>query len=179
MKEVMPGNTIFAAEAPTSQAPLLKAIDFNEPGTFFSNIRGGALGWAIGGALGIKLAKPDRPVICIVGDGAAMYSIQGLWTAARYGLPVIYIVCNNRSYRILKHFVVNYYFPTQGLTDRKSEYPGMDFSRHPLDCASVAEAFGVHGFKVDDPADLKPTLEKVFGLGKPAVVDVRIHSGEY
>jgi benzoylformate decarboxylase len=114
-----------------------------------------------------------------VGDGAAMYSIQGLWTAARYGLPVIYIVCNNRSYRILKHFVVNYYFPTQGLRDRKSEYPGMDFSRHPLDCASVAEAFGVQGFKVDDPADLKPTLEKVFGLAKPAVVDVRIHSGEY
>ncbi|MCJ7594919.1 MAG: thiamine pyrophosphate-binding protein, partial [Desulfobacterales bacterium] len=105
MKEVMPRNTIFAVEAPTSQAPLLKTVDLNEPGTFFSNIRGGALGWAIGGALGIKMAKPDRPVICIVGDGAAMYSIQGLWTAARYDLPVIYIVCNNRSYRILKHFV--------------------------------------------------------------------------
>ncbi|MCJ7596155.1 MAG: thiamine pyrophosphate-dependent enzyme, partial [Desulfobacterales bacterium] len=117
--------------------------------------------------------------ICIVGDGAAMYSIQGLWTAARYDLPVIYIVCNNRSYRILKHFVNNYYFPLLGLKDRKSEYPGMNFSEHPLDCASVAEGFGVQGFKVDDPRDLKPTFEKVFGLGKPALVDVHIHSGDY
>jgi benzoylformate decarboxylase len=179
MKEVMPRNTIFAAEAPTSQAPLLKAIDLNEPGTFFSNIRGGALGWAIGGALGIKLAKPDRPVICIVGDGAAMYSIQGLWTAARYDLPVIYIVCNNRSYRILKHFVNNFYFPLLGLKDRKSEYPGMNFFEHPLNCTLVAEGFGIKGFKVDDPGDLKPTLEKAFGLGKPALVDVHIHAGDY
>ena len=74
------------------------------------------MGWAIGGALGIKMAKPDRPVVCVVGDGSAMYSIQGLWTAARYDLPVTYIVCNNQSYRILKHFLVNYYFPAQGLT---------------------------------------------------------------
>lgn len=178
MKEVLPRDTIIASEAVSSGVALFRAIDFNEPGSFFS-WRGGALGWGIGGALGIKLAEPDCPVVSVVGDGSAMYSIQGLWTAAEYDLPVTYIICNNRSYRILKHFLVNYYFPILGLKDRKSEYPGMNFFQHPLDCAAVAEGFGIQGFKVDSPEDLKPTLEQALSLGKPALVDVHIHPGDF
>jgi len=71
------------------------------------------------------------------------------------------------------------HYATTGLKDRKSEYPGMNFFEHPLDCASVAEGFGVPGFKVNDPDDLQPTLEKAFGLGKPTVVDVHLHPGDY
>ena len=178
MKEVLLPDTIIASEAVTSGAALFKAIDFNEPGRFFS-LRGGALGWGIGGALGIKLAEPDCPVVSVVGDGSAMYSIQGLWTAAEYDLPVTYIICNNRSYRILKHFLVNYYFPILGHKDRKSNYPGMNFFQHPLDCAAVAEGFGIQGFKVDSPKDLKPTLEQALSLGKPSLVDVHIHPGDF
>jgi benzoylformate decarboxylase len=175
---VLPRDAIVVSEAVTSTIPLFRAMDFDEPGSFFS-LRGAALGWGIGGALGIKLAVPDRPVVAVVGDGSAMYSIQGLWSAVRYGLPVTYIICNNRSYRILKHYLVNYYFPVLGLEDRKSEYPGMNFFDHPLDCAAVAEGFGVKGFKVDEPDDLRPTLEKALGLGKPALVDVHIHPGDF
>jgi benzoylformate decarboxylase len=178
IKEVLPRDAIIASEAVTSNIPLFRAMEFDEPGSFFGS-RGGALGWGIGGPLGIKLAAPHRPVIGVVGDGSAMYSIQGLWSAVQYGLPVTYVVCNNRSYRILKHFLVNYYFPVLGLEDRKSEYPGMNFFDHPLDCAAVAEGFGVQGFRVDDPADLKPTLEKALGLGKPSLVDVHIHPGDF
>jgi benzoylformate decarboxylase len=178
MEEVLPKNTIVVSEAITSTIPLMRAMKFNEPGSFFS-MRGGALGWAIGGALGIKLARPDRPVVCIVGDGAAMYGIQGLWTAAYYDLPVTYVICNNRSYRILKHFLVNYYYPTLGLKDRQSDYIGMDFSRHPLDCAGVAKGFGVESFRVEKPNELRVTLEKALGLGRPALVDVHIHPGDF
>ena len=96
MKEVLPKNIIVASEAVTSTPHMFKALTFDKPGSFFS-LRGGALGWGIGGALGIQLAKPDRPVICILGDGSAMYAIQGLWTAAYYSLPVTYVICNNRS----------------------------------------------------------------------------------
>jgi benzoylformate decarboxylase len=178
MKEVVPRDAIIASEAVTSTIPLFRAMEFDEPGDFFGS-RGGALGWGIGGPLGIKLAEPDRPVVSVVGDGSAMYAIQGLWSAVQHGLPVTYVICNNRSYRILKHFLVNYYFPVLGLEDRKSAYPGMNFFEHPLNCAAVAEGFGVKGFKVDDPDDLKPTLEKALGLGKPAVVDVHIHPGDF
>jgi benzoylformate decarboxylase len=178
MKRVLPPGTIIASEAVTSSVPLFRAIDFNEPGSFFGS-RGGALGWGIGGALGIKLAEPHRPVVGVMGDGSAMYNIQGLWTAAEYGIPVTLVICNNRSYRILKHFLVNYYFPVLGLKDRKSEYPGMNFFDHPLDCAGVAEGLGIRGFRVDGPEDLKPTLEQAFALGKPSVVDVHIHPGDF
>lgn len=178
MKEVLPRDTIIVNEAGTSTIHLLRAMAFNEPGSFFS-IRGGSLGWGIGGALGVKLARPNRPVVGIIGDGSAMYGIQGLWTAAHYDLPVAYVICNNRSYRILKQFLVNYYYPTLGLKDRKSEYIGMNFSKQPLDCAGVAEGFGVQGFRVEQPDELQPTLEKALNLGRPALVDVHIHPGDF
>jgi benzoylformate decarboxylase len=178
MKEVLPRDTIIVSEAITSTIPLFRAMEFNEPGSFFS-ARGGCLGWGIGGALGIKLAKPDRPVVCIIGDGSAMYSIQGLWTAVHYDLPVVYVICNNRSYRILKQYLVNYYYPILGLEDRKSEYIGMDFLKQPLDCAGVAEGFGVEGFRVKQPNELQSTLKKALNLGRPALVDVQIHPGDF
>jgi benzoylformate decarboxylase len=177
MREILPRETIVVNEAGTSTIHLLRAMAFNEPGSFFS-IRGGALGWGIGGALGVKLARPNRPVVGIIGDGAAMYSIQGLWTAAYYDLPVTYVICNNHSYRILKQFLVHYYYPTLGLKDRKSEYIGMNFSKQPLDCAQVAEGLGVKGFRVEQPDELRPALEKALNLGRPALVDVHIHPGD-
>jgi len=178
MKEVLPRDTIIVSEAGSSTIHLIRTMAFNEPGSFFS-LRGGSLGWGIGGALGVKLARPERPVVGIIGDGAAMYAIQGLWTAAYYDLPVTYVICNNHSYQILKQFLVNYYYPTLGLKDRKSEYIGMNFSKQPLDCAGVAEGLGVQGFRVEQPDEFRPTLEKALALGRPALVDVHIYPGDF
>ena len=94
-------NAIIADEAITSKGALMQAISFDEPGSFYG-IRGGALGWAMPGALGVKLANPARPVVAIVGDGASMYTVQALWTASRFNIPVTYAICNNRAYRVLK-----------------------------------------------------------------------------
>ena len=178
MKEVLPRDTIIVSEAVSSTNHLLRAMDFNEPGSLFS-LRGGSLGWGIGGALGVKLARPNRPVVGIIGDGAAMYSIQGLWTAAYYDLPVTYVICNNHSYQILKQFLVNYYYPTLGLKDRKSEYIGMNFSKQPVDFVGVAGGLGVQGFRVEQPDELQPALEKALNLGRPALVDVHIYPGDF
>ena len=178
MKEVLSPDTIIVSEAVSSTNHLLKAMAFNEPGSFFS-LAGGALGWGIGGALGVKLARPDRHVVGILGDGAAMYGIQGLWTAAYYDVPVIYVICNNRSYQILKQFLNNYYYPILGLKDRKSEYIGMNFSKQPVDFAGVAEALGVEGFRVEEPDEFRPSLEKALNLGRPALVDVHIDAGNF
>lgn len=178
MKEVLPRDTIIVSEAGTASVHLLRAMAFNEPGSFFS-LRGGSLGWGIGGTLGIKLARPNRPVVGIMGDGAAMYGIQGLWTAAYYDLPVTYVICNNHSYQILKQFLVNYYYPTLGLKDRKSEYIGMNFFKQPVNFAGVAEGLGVQGFRVEQPDEFQPTLKKALKLGRPALVDVHIHPGDF
>ena len=79
--QALPSNAIIADEAVTSRPALMRAMSFDEPGSFYG-IQGGALGWAMPGALGVQLANPDRPVVAVVGDGASMYTVQALWTAA-------------------------------------------------------------------------------------------------
>ena len=137
----------------------------NEPGSMFS-IRGGALGWGMPGSLGVKLANPDRPVLAIVGDGASLYTIQALWTAARFNIPVVYAICNNRAYRILKVNMEIYLRTMLKDSDRASKYVGMDFD-NTLDLAALAGAMGVAGEKIDDPEAIKGAVEKAFASGKP------------
>ncbi len=129
--------------------------------------------WAMPGALGVKLANPNRPVLAVVGDGASLYTVQALWTAARYNIPVVYAICNNRSYRILKVHMDIYLRHMLNDRDRQSDYVGMDFA-NPLDLAALAQAFGVAGEKVEDPQTLGPALERAFSSGKPALIDVSI-----
>jgi benzoylformate decarboxylase len=172
LAQALPSNAIIADESVTSRPALMRAINFDEPGSLYG-IRGGALGWAMPGALGVKLANPDRPVVAVVGDGASMYTVQALWTAARYHIPVTYAICNNRSYRILKVNMEIYLRRMLNDQERKSEYVGMDFA-NPLDLASIAAALGVAGEKVEDPDRLRPALERAIASGKPAVIDVSI-----
>jgi benzoylformate decarboxylase len=168
----LPSDAIIADESITSRGALFGAMDFDEPGSLYGE-QGGALGWGMPGPLGLKLANPDRPVVAVVGDGSSLYTIQALWTAARYNIPVTWVICNNRTYRILKLNMEIYLRKMLNDTERKSQFLGMDFPL-PLNLAGIAEGFDVHGRKVEDPSKLGPALEEALGLGKPAVVDVVI-----
>ena len=170
--QALPENAIIADEAITSRPALMRAVDFDQPGSFYG-IRGGALGWAMPGALGVKLANPDRPVVAVVGDGASMYTVQALWTAFRYNIPVTYAICNNRSYRILKVNMEVYLRRMLEDRERSSEYVGMDFAT-PLPLADIAQAMGVSSEKVEDPDLLRAAMERAIASGKPSLVDVSI-----
>ena len=172
LSQALPDNAIIADEAITSRGALLQAVEPSEPGSYYA-IRGGALGWAMPGSLGIQLANPDRPVVAVVGDGASMYTVQALWTAARYNIPVTYAICNNRSYRILKVNMDVYLRNMLEDNIRSSDYVGMDFAT-ALPLAEVAEAMGVAGRNVEDPAELRPALEQAMASGKPSVINVSI-----
>ena len=172
LAQALPDNAIVADEAITSRGALLQALEPDTPGRYYS-IRGGALGWAMPGALGIQLANPGRPVVAVVGDGASMYTVQALWTAARYNIPVTYAICNNRSYRILKVNMDVYLRRMLEDTERNSEYVGMDFAT-PLPLADIARAMGVAGRDVEEPAELGPALAQSLASGKPAVLNVSI-----
>ena len=172
LAKASPLDTIVADEAITSRPALMNEFTFDEPGSFYG-IRGGALGWAMPGALGIKLANPDRPVLAVVGDGASLYTVQALWTASLYNIPVVYAICNNRSYRILKVNMDIYLRRMLNDQQRQSEYVGMEFA-NPLDLASIAQGMGVAGEKVEDPETLGPALQRAYDSGKPAVIDVSI-----
>ena len=168
---VLPDDTVIADDAVSSRASMMGAMDFDEPGSLFGAC-GGSLGWGMGGAMGIKLALPDRPVVGIVGDGSAMMAVQALWTAANSDIPVVYVICNNRSYRVLKINMNTY--RTQVLNqDVPSKYIAMDFPI-PLNLAGMAEAIGVYGRTVERPEEVGPAVKEALDLGKPALLDMVI-----
>jgi benzoylformate decarboxylase len=169
LAKALPPNAIIADESITVRSALAAAIPRDRPGDYFG-ARGGGLGWGMPGPLGLKLAFPKRPVVAVVGDGSSMYTIQALWTAARYNIPVTYVICNNRSYKIVKEGMARYLAGTE----RESEFVGLSFYEKPIDVARIAESFDLVGIKVERPEELQPALEKALGAGRTAVVDVHI-----
>ena len=168
----LPPDAIVVDDSVTTRASIFGALDFDEPGSLLG-ITGGALGWGMGGTMGVKMANPDRPVVGIIGDGSAMMTVQALWTAANSKIPVVYVICNNRAYRVLKLNMNLYKSEILGQENPESDYIAMDFTT-PFDIAAVAEAMGVHGKKVEDPAEVGDALREAIALGKPAVLDISI-----
>ncbi len=142
----------------------LYAISFAVAGdAFFWGI-----GWGIPAALGVKLALGDRPVIALIGDGSAMYSFQGLWTAAHYGLAVTFVICNNSSYRILKERV----YALGGPSAKADSYVGMDLEQPAIDFVGLAKALGVPGERVDKVKNVKQALGHAWQQKGPFLIDV-------
>ena len=168
----LPDDAIIVDDSVTTRASIFGALDFDEPGSMIG-ITGGALGWGMGGTMGAKMANPDRPVIGIIGDGSAMMTVQALWTAANSDIPVVYVICNNRAYRVLKLNMNLYKTEILGEENPQSEYIAMDFPT-PFDIAAIANAMGVYGRKISDPTEIAPALRDAIALGKPAVLDISI-----
>ena len=174
ISQALPPETIVVDDSLSSKDALHGAIKFNEPDSLYGE-RIGAIGWGMGAGLGVKLANPARPVVTVVGDGSAMMTVQALWTAANYGTPTLYLVCNNRSYRILK---INMNVHRREILGEEvgedfEGYVGMDFPL-PLNLAGIAEAIGVYGKTITDPNEIGPEIRKALESGKPAVLDVVI-----
>src|SRR4029079_9771328 len=101
------------------------------------------IGQGLSGALGVKVAMPDRPVVAISGDGSAMYSIQALWTAAHHKLPIVFVILSNREYRILKHNVDVWRQKFEPGTQHP--YQQMDLAGPDLDFVNLAAGMVVRG----------------------------------
>ena len=169
---VMPADVLLADDSVTTRDAIHAAMSFDKPGTVFGE-RGGALGWGMGGALGLKLANPDKPVVGVIGDGSSMMTVQALWTAATYNIPVVYVICNNRAYRVLKLNMNVYKRDILGESDPRSRYLAMDFPI-PMNLAGMAEAMGVYGRSISDPTEIAPALTDALDSGEPALLDVSI-----
>src|SRR5205807_5309813 len=99
--ETLPKDAVVIEEALSSAPGIRQLIRSDDPQSYFG-LRGGGIGWGLPAAIGVKLALPERPVVGLIGDGSALYTIQGLWTAARYNIGAVFVILNNSSYRILK-----------------------------------------------------------------------------
>jgi benzoylformate decarboxylase len=160
ISEVLPEGTAIFDESISSKAKLHRYVRPNRPGGYHTSAAGG-LGFAMPASVGFKLAVPDRPVACIIGDGSSMYSIQALWSAARYAANVAFIVVNNSGYSILKGFR-----DALGADD----VPGLEVP--DVDLVHLARRFGVAGESVEKAEALGPAVERAFGAGRPYLVDV-------
>jgi benzoylformate decarboxylase len=136
-------------------------VRFNRPGGYHTSAAGG-LGFCMPGSVGFKLAVPERPVVCIIGDGSSMYSVQALWSAARHGADVAFIVINNRGYSILKGF--------RDAIGAGDTVPGLDVEG--IDFAGVARGLGVDGELVEEAGDLLPAIKRASNAGRPYLLDV-------
>jgi acetolactate synthase-1/2/3 large subunit len=140
-------------------------IDITRPGQRYIRCEG-SLGWGLPGAMGVKCALPERPVVCFTGDGGAYYHLQELETAARHGINLVVVINDNGS--------LNQEIPLvkAAYKEKRDERSGeMWRFQKDADLAKVAQALGCAAFRVDKPEQLKDLLPRAFAMGKPVVLD--------
>jgi benzoylformate decarboxylase len=171
LKAALPKDAIVSQEAITANVDLTRTLLFERPDDFFGP-RGGGIGQGLPSAIGVKLAHPERPVVCVSGDGSSLYTIQALWTAAHHKVPVVFIIVNNRVYRILK-LNMNRYRQTFGVGGERP-HPHMDLTDPDIQYVDVARGLGVEGRRIEDPAQVGPALQAALASGRPMLLDVLV-----
>lgn len=161
----LPAGTIVVDEAITTGTHVR---GFHDGPYLFC--RGGGLGWGMPAALGASLGAGGEPVVCVVGDGSAMYSPQALWTAAAEGLPVVFCVVNNRQYLILKNSLRT----RNGPTVETGRFVGMDLADPPVDFLALAQSMGVAATLVEKATDAGDAVRAAMDSGRPHLIELPI-----
>ena len=165
----LPEDAIIFDEALTNSPAVTRYIPPTLPGHYFLT-RGGSLGVGIPGAIGAKLANPDKTVIGFTGDGGAMYTIQALWSAARHNIDAKFVVCNNKSYRILQ-YNIQAYWKEQGIPEH--DFPlSFDLSKPAIRFDEMARSMGVEAVRVEKPEEIAPAIEKALSHKGPFLIDL-------
>jgi benzoylformate decarboxylase len=167
LSRVLPANAVLVDEVPTTDGDILETLGV--PGDPVGRIghRGWALGWGLGSAVGVKLAWPERPVVALLGDGGALYGIQGLWTAAHHHVPVVYLIANNAQYKVLKVIGAELQLPQVA----RGKYLGMDLVEPEIDFVGLARAFGVEAVRVTEPDELSEGVRGALDRTEPILLD--------
>ena len=171
VKAGTPKGAIVVDETITANLDLFKTFNFSGPDDYFSG-RGGGIGQGLSGAIGVSVAKPGTPILCMSGDGSSMYSIQSLWTAAHHDLPIVFVILCNREYRVLKHNIDAY----RARFDVKSNKPymHMDLTGPTMGFVDMAKGMGIAGTHVAKADDIKGAVEAAFKSGKAHIVEIEI-----
>ena len=169
LDKLLDANALIVNESPTSKDILMANLQFTSSRSYFSNSSAGHLGWGLGAAIGAKLASPNRRVIACLGDGSCMFGIQGLWTMAKYRVPLVAIVFNNRAYMAVKN-------QFRGADDRikVAAEMGAELTGPELNFARIADSFGIFAQRVEEPAQIEGALKRALDQSGPALVDVVI-----
>ena len=138
-----PDDGIIVLEAPSATLALRNQLRISRPGSYYF-CAGGGLGCGLSAAVGVQLAEPDRPVVCVVGEGSVQYAVTAFWSAVAYDAPVTFLVLRNDEYAILKWFS-----DIEGV----SGAPGLDLPG--LDTAAIATGYGIGSVRVQSADELR------------------------
>lgn len=166
LNRVMPRDVVICEECPSSKGDLDRHLFLDEPGSFYS-VPNGVLGFGLPAAVGLQLARPDRRVVCPVGDGSLQYSVQALWSAVQNHAGVIFIVLRNSDYSALKSFCD---FTRVGRNVAGMDIPGIDMVK-------LAQGYGMTALEVDRPEALEPALKDAFASRSPRLISVNVAKG--
>ncbi len=165
----LPEDAIIFDEALTSSPAISRYFDPQRTGQYFLT-RGGSLGVGIPGAIGAKLANPDKTVIGFTGDGGAMYTIQALWTAARHNIDAKFVICNNSSYRLLQ-LNIDAYWKERAIP--RHDFPlSFDLSSPPIQFHELARSMNVQAVRVEKPAEIAPAIHQALAHRGPFLIDL-------
>jgi benzoylformate decarboxylase len=165
LAEVFPDDGIVVLESPTSTLSVRNQLRLSHPGSYYFGA-GGGLGFGLAASIGVQIAQPDRPVVCVLGEGSAQYAISGLWSAVAYDTPVTFLILRNEEYSILKWFA--------GL-EEVTGAPALDLPK--LDVAGVAAGYGVESKKVSKRDELHEALVAAIASEQPSLVEVGVTPG--
>jgi benzoylformate decarboxylase len=165
LAQVFPDDGIVVLESPSATPALRNQLRLGRPGSYYFSA-GGGLGFGMPASIGVQLACPERPVVCVIGEGSAQYAVQSFWTAAAYKVPVTFLVLRNEEYAILKFF---------SLMEEIPNAPGLDLPA--LDTAAVAKGYGVNTSVVESAEELGVELRRAVATDGPELVEVRVAPG--
>jgi acetolactate synthase-1/2/3 large subunit len=167
LRRVLPRDGIVVAGSGNTQGAVKQSFPVYEPRTHMTSGSYSSMGWAVPAAIGAKLARPDRKVACVLGDGDFLQTAQELGVCAQHDIAVCFIVQNNAGYMSIRG-------GQRKITDRHliSEFARRNGAEYRVDITALARAFGIESHRVESSDDLERTLERTLASDSPAVVEV-------
>ena len=163
LRNVLPRNSAIALDAGTLCLQATDALNYYDPPSLFTPLDFGLVGFSFACGLGIKVARPEKTVVSLIGDGGFGMTTSELSTAVDYGINTVTIVMNNKSWGAEKAYQRDFY---------GERYIGADISSPPFD--KVAELYGAKGFSVNRTSEISEAVNAALKCGKPAVVDIAV-----
>jgi benzoylformate decarboxylase len=165
LSEKIPEDAVVVLEAPTSTMALRNQLRISKPNSYFFGA-GGGLGFGLSAAVGIQIAEPGRPVVCVLGEGSIQYAVASFWTAVAYNAPVTFLVLRNEEYAILKWFAE---------IEQVTGSPGLDLPA--LESAKIASGYGIESRTTRTAGEVEAELAEALADPNPRLLEVPIAPG--
>lgn len=171
MNEHLPADTIISTSSGNTQAQLFQEYCFKNGQKHLTTGGFSTMGWAMPAAIGAKLAKPETPVVALMGDGDFMMTMQELSVMAQYDIPVVVLLLNNSGWMAIKDLQADVFGEENTF--------GNDFKKgeelYTPDFAAIAQNFGIYSEKISQKHEIQGAIERAFALNKPALIEVSVY----